>query len=149
MFFGVSTSKHIFIDCLLQWDSKKKKAKQCGILGKVIAFAPAHEEQGRKKLQSHWQIWVEELSSDVIESLWNEDETIRAQSHDEFYSYVDDIMNATFSSKLNVNHACERMPATFSENPDTLTEPQKRSPDKVSTIQPTSIQFCHTLSSIF
>jgi hypothetical protein len=38
----------------------KKKTKQSGILGKVIAFAPAHEEQGRKTLHSHWQIWVQE-----------------------------------------------------------------------------------------
>jgi hypothetical protein len=50
---------HIFVDCLLQWDSKKKEARQCGMLVKVFAFAPAHEEQGRKTLRSHWQTWVE------------------------------------------------------------------------------------------
>ena len=38
----------------------KKVTKQHGILEKVIAFAPAHEEQGRKTLHSHWQIWVED-----------------------------------------------------------------------------------------
>ena len=32
----------IFIDCLLQCEPLKKKAKQQGTLGKVIAFAPAH-----------------------------------------------------------------------------------------------------------
>ena len=43
----------------------------------MIAFAPAHEEQGRKTLHSRWEIWVKELSSDIRESLWNENETIQ------------------------------------------------------------------------
>ena len=40
----------IFIDCMLQWDSKKKQPQVRGIFGRVIAFAPAQEEQGWKIL---------------------------------------------------------------------------------------------------
>ncbi|MEY3314042.1 MAG: hypothetical protein RLZZ578_1562, partial [Bacteroidota bacterium] len=55
----------IFIDCMPQWDSKKQEPKGRGILGRVIAFAPAHEEQGRRTLHSHWQVWVEDLSPQI------------------------------------------------------------------------------------
>jgi hypothetical protein len=47
-----------------------------GIFGTVIAFAPAHEEQGRRSLHSHWQIWTEDLSPQVCEDLWNSDRNI-------------------------------------------------------------------------
>ena len=56
---------------MLQWDSTQKQSKRRGILGRVIAFAPAHEEQGWKKLHSNWQIWVEELSPQVHEDSWH------------------------------------------------------------------------------
>jgi hypothetical protein len=34
-------------------------------LGKIGAFAAADEEQGRKTLHRHWQIWVEEIDQTV------------------------------------------------------------------------------------
>jgi hypothetical protein len=43
----------------------KKESQKTRNLRKVIAFAPAHEEQERKTLHSHWRIWVEELSEDI------------------------------------------------------------------------------------
>jgi hypothetical protein len=46
----------------------KKESQKTRNLRKVIAFAPTHEEQERKTLHSHWQIWVEELSEDILES---------------------------------------------------------------------------------
>ena len=45
----------IVIEDLLQWDIKKQCAKGKGILGTLMAFAPADEAQGRKTLHSHWQ----------------------------------------------------------------------------------------------
>jgi len=72
----------VFIDCILQWDSKEKRSKGRGIFGCVIAFMPAHEEQG---LHSHWQIWVKELSPQVREDLWNDDLKTREEKYKEFY----------------------------------------------------------------
>jgi hypothetical protein len=51
----------ILTDCLLKWDTKTQTSKGKGIVGTVIAFAGADEEQGRKTFYQHWQIWVEEI----------------------------------------------------------------------------------------
>ncbi len=40
----------ILIECILQRDTKKKKSLGKGILGTVVAFSAADEEQGRKTL---------------------------------------------------------------------------------------------------
>ena len=48
----------IFIDCLLKWNPDTQECDGPSILGDVIAFAPAHEEQARYTLHSHWQVWV-------------------------------------------------------------------------------------------
>ena len=48
----------IFTECLLRWDKNKQKAKGECLLGTVVAFAPAHEEQGLHTLHSHWQVWI-------------------------------------------------------------------------------------------
>ncbi len=47
---------------MLRWDTKTLSSKGKGILGTVLAFAGAVEEQGRKTLHQHWQIWVQELN---------------------------------------------------------------------------------------
>jgi hypothetical protein len=44
--------------CLLKWDTKRQKTKGKGMLGTVLAFAGADEEQGHKTIHQHWQIWV-------------------------------------------------------------------------------------------
>jgi hypothetical protein len=98
---------------MLQWYSKKKQSKGRGISGRVIAFAPLHEEQGRKTLHSHWQIWVEELLPQVCEDFWNTDHKIRGKKRKEFYCYVDEVMNATYSTKLNFSHKCKESEGTY------------------------------------
>ncbi len=40
----------IMTECLLKWDTKTQTSKGKGILGTVISFAGANEEQGRKTL---------------------------------------------------------------------------------------------------
>jgi hypothetical protein len=87
----------------------KQRKKKCGILGKVIALAPAHDKKGQQTLYSHWQIWVEEISTDVRESLWNEDAVIQEKACKDFYTCVDGIMNASYLSKLNFNHECTHL----------------------------------------
>jgi hypothetical protein len=41
------------MECMLQWDVTKKTTKGKGILGTVVAFSAADEEQGRKTLHCH------------------------------------------------------------------------------------------------
>jgi len=96
----------IFIDCMLQWDSKKQEPKGRGILGRVIAFAPAHEEQGRRTLHSHWQVWVEDLSPQIREDLFSPDDERRNKTRAAFYRYVDNVMCATYSKPLSFDHNC-------------------------------------------
>jgi hypothetical protein len=38
----------IIVECMLHWDIKKKTSKGKGLLGSVLAFFTADEEQGRK-----------------------------------------------------------------------------------------------------
>lgn len=67
----------IFINCMIPWFYKKKQQNSHQIFGRVIAIAPVHEEHGRKTLQLHWQICVEELSHQICEDLWNADMNIK------------------------------------------------------------------------
>jgi len=46
----IQSVMQILTECLLRWDAKTQTAKGKGILGTVIAFAGADEEQGRKTL---------------------------------------------------------------------------------------------------
>ncbi len=46
----------IQMKCMLIWDIKKQTSKGKGILGTVVEFSAADEEQGRKTLHQHWQI---------------------------------------------------------------------------------------------
>jgi hypothetical protein len=100
----------IFINCMLNWDPKKQQPKGKGIFGRALAFAPAHEEQGRRTLHSHWQIWVEDLSSQVREDSWNNDSNIRKKTREAFYEYVDEVMTATYSKPLSFIHNCRELP---------------------------------------
>ena len=63
----------ILVEDLLQWDMKKQKAKQPGVVGTVEAFGPADKEQGRGTLHSHWQIWIKQLRWEVREELFQSD----------------------------------------------------------------------------
>ncbi len=44
-----------------RWDRKNQTSKENGIIRTVFAFLAADEEQGRKTLHQHWQIWVKEI----------------------------------------------------------------------------------------
>ncbi len=67
----------ILMECMLRWDIRKKTSKGKGILGTVLAFFAADEEQGRKTLHRHWQIWVQENIETLPNCLFHEDDTIR------------------------------------------------------------------------
>jgi len=60
----------IVIEPLFNWDTKNQEAKGPGIFGTVVAFAPADEEQGRKTLHRHIQIWVKEIDQKLRKDLF-------------------------------------------------------------------------------
>jgi hypothetical protein len=97
---------NVITRCLLRWNPETQKADGEGIFGNVIAFAPAHEEQGRHKLHMHCQIWVEEISSRVRHSLFNPDPQKREKARKDFYGYIDTIMSSSYFTKLNFTHNC-------------------------------------------
>ena len=96
----------VFIDCLLKWNPEEQKGNGPGILGNVVAFAPAHEEQARYTLHSHWQVWVEELSNNKRLGLWDSDPETREKNREEFYEYVDSIMKSSYTTPLSFKHDC-------------------------------------------
>ena len=100
----------IFIDCLLKWNPDKQQGDGPGILGNVLAFAPAHEEQARYTLHSHWQVWVEELSNNKRLGLWDSDPVIREQNREKFYEYVDSVMKSSYTTPLSFEHDCKGKP---------------------------------------
>ncbi len=62
---------------MLRWDTNTQSSKGIGILGMVLAFSGADEEQGRKTLHQHWQIWVQELHQTLRDCLFDIDATKR------------------------------------------------------------------------
>jgi hypothetical protein len=67
----------IIMDCMLRWDSKKQTSKGKAMLGTVLAFSAANEEQGRTTLHHHWQIWVSKIDQTLRNCLFHEDISVR------------------------------------------------------------------------
>ena len=70
----------ILIDKLFNWDAKKQQARGPGLFGTVLAFAPADEEQGRKTLHRHIQVWVKEVDNNLRKQLFQEDEVLKRKA---------------------------------------------------------------------
>ncbi len=71
------SAMQILTECMLKWDIKSKSSTGKGILGTVQAFAGANEEQGRKTLHRHWQIWVEDMNQSLQNALFDKDNNTR------------------------------------------------------------------------
>ncbi len=69
---------------MLRWDTKTQSSKGKGILGTVLAFSGANEEQGRKTLHQHWQIWVQELNQTLQYCLFDMDAHKRKDARKKF-----------------------------------------------------------------
>jgi hypothetical protein len=70
----------ILTEYLLRWDTKTQTSKGKGILGTVISFAGADEEQGGKTLHQHWQTWVKEINQTLRDSLFHKDTKTRTDA---------------------------------------------------------------------
>lgn len=80
---------NIVIESLFQWDIKNQKSKGPGIFGTTVAFAPADEEQGRKTLHKHIQLWVKEFDQTLRTELFANNSDIRIKARNRFQGYVD------------------------------------------------------------
>jgi len=104
----------IVIETLFNWDTKNQEAKGPGIFGTVVAFAPADEEQGRKTLHRHIQIWVKEIDRKLRKDLFQEDKDEQEKARTKFQNYIDKIMSTTFGPDLIVPTSCsDAPPQTF------------------------------------
>ena len=63
----------ILLEKLLCLGSSKQRATKNGVLGTVLAFMIAHEEQGRYMLHSHWQLFLKKLSMELRNVLFSSD----------------------------------------------------------------------------
>ncbi len=90
----------IAIDTLFNWDVENQKSRGPGIFGTVVSYAPADEEQGRKTLHRHWQIWVKELDMKLRQNLFHNDAKTKQDARDRLQKYVDQIMSTTFGPNL-------------------------------------------------
>jgi hypothetical protein len=94
------------MECMLRWNVKKKTSKGKGILGTVLAFFAADEEQGRKTLHHHWQIWVKEINKTLRNCLFHEDDTIRDSARKTFCKQIDNVITASYGSEFCITHKC-------------------------------------------
>ena len=87
----------------MKWDPIKHKSKGKGIVGSVLAFAPADEEQGRKTLYSHWQIWTKELNQELRDAIFIKETERRHVVRSKFLRFVDCLMSAGFGNDFENN----------------------------------------------
>ncbi len=59
-----------------------KSTRGKGILGTIVAFSSADEEQGRKTFYPYWQLWV--IEKTLQNCLFHEDITIRDRARKTF-----------------------------------------------------------------
>ena len=81
---------------MLRWDTKTQSSRGKGILGTVLAFFGADEEQGRKTLHRHWQIWVQELNQTLRDGLFETDATKRKNAQYTFCQHIDNVIIASY-----------------------------------------------------
>jgi hypothetical protein len=94
------------MECMLHWDIKKKTSKGKVILGSVLAFFAADEEQERITLHCHWQIWVKEIGKTLRNCLFHEDDTIRIIARKTFCKHIDNVITASYGSEFHITHKC-------------------------------------------
>jgi hypothetical protein len=75
-----------------------------------VEFAPADEEQGRKTLHRHIQLWVKEIDQKLRKDLFQEDKCEQDKTRIKFQNYIDKIMSTVFGPDLLVPNACSDAP---------------------------------------
>ena len=66
---------HIVIECLIGWNIKEGKEYK-GIMGEHEAYAVAIDEQGRKILHAHIQVWIKDFN-ELQTKMYDQNPSIR------------------------------------------------------------------------
>ena len=84
-------------DVMIGWNEETQQARKGkGLFNMTIdGWAKADEEQGRKTLHDHWLIWSRELNR-CRRRLFSPDGSPNADALDDFKTYVDNIMSASY-----------------------------------------------------
>ena len=96
----------IFTSCLLKWDINTRTSTGRGILGIVRAFFAADEEQGRKTLHRHWQIWIKEMNQTLRNALFDNNPITMMEARKTFLEIVDSTINTSYGPQLFITHNC-------------------------------------------
>ncbi len=89
----------ILTKCMLRWDTKTQSCKGKGILGTVLAFTGADEEQGRKTLHQHWQIWVQELNQTLRDCIFDTDAT-KKKMHKKHFANISTMLSVQVMDQI-------------------------------------------------
>ncbi len=91
---------------MLKWDTKTQTSTGKSILGTVIAFAGADEEQGCKTLHRHWQIWIEEIDQTIRNCLFHKVNTARIEARNIFPAHISNVISASYGPDLYISQRC-------------------------------------------
>ena len=69
---------HIVIECLIGWNIKEGKGYK-GIMGVPEAYSIAIEEQGRKTLHAHIQVWIKDFN-ELQTKLYDQNPSVRDEA---------------------------------------------------------------------
>src|SRR6056300_2106884 len=94
----------IVTECLIGWDPHTQSGRK-GVFGVPIAYSRTDEEQGRKTLHSHWQIWVKNFNK-TRDALFHTDDRKRKAARDALISYIDKVVCASYGTDFVVTHEC-------------------------------------------
>jgi hypothetical protein len=75
----------------------------------VLAFSAADEEQGRKTLHRHWQIWVKEIDQTQRNCLFHEDISVRNTARNIFCKHIDTVITASYGLEFCITHKCNNI----------------------------------------
>jgi len=94
----------IVTECIIGWDPKTQSGRQ-GVFGVPIAYSRTDEEQGRKTIHSHWQIWVKDFNK-CRDALFHSDKEKRKMAREALISYIDKVVCASYGTNFVVTHNC-------------------------------------------
>jgi len=77
-----------------------------GVLGTLEARARANEEQGRKSLHSHWQLWIKGING-YRTHFYHKDDAVKSKARKTFLGYVDKVMTATYGDDFIITDNCD------------------------------------------
>ena len=91
-------------------------------MGRLLAWACADEEQGRKTIHSHWQLWIESFNK-CRDSIFSQDETTQKEARRRLLDYVDKVISATYGDEFVTSHdTCDTVVADEASTQDKVVD---------------------------